>query len=138
METLRTHPGMNKSRLGEAVGLSWATTTYHLKILETQGAVHLERRGRRDVLCFPVGVPVRFRPWLATLLDTSSLRVLDALGHDELGVAELSRRRGLSESALRRQLGRLEGAGIVLKRGQLRPRFARNPELPEPSQDTDR
>jgi DNA-binding transcriptional ArsR family regulator len=132
MEILRRHPGMNQTRLCEAVGLAWATTKYHLRRLQAQGAVVLEKRGRRDILCFPVAVPIKYRPWLATLLDKDVMRVLKALGPgDEVGVLELSRRLGLSESATRRRLGRMEAEGIVRKRGKLRPVFARNPNLPD-------
>ena len=130
LRVLRDHPGMNLTRLCETVGLSWATTKYHLKLLERQGAVVLQRRGRRDVACFPVGVPDRYRPWLAALFDPESVAVLAALGRGEAGVADLSQRTGLSESATRRRLDRLHQNGLLNKRGILRPRYSRNPEVP--------
>jgi DNA-binding transcriptional ArsR family regulator len=131
LQVLRQHPGMNLSRLCRAVGLSWATTKYHLKRLEAEGAVALHRRGRRDIACFPVGVPARYRPWLAALFDPEAAAVLAALGKGEAGVADLSQRTGLSESATRRRLDRLHQNGLLNKRGMLRPRYSRNPEVPE-------
>lgn len=129
MDILRRNPGMNKTRLCKAVGLSWATTTYHLKRLKSQGAVDLQRHGRRDVLCFPVSVPAKYRAWLSTMHDEKAIRALGALGDDEAGVRELARRVGLSESAMRRRLERLHGDGILSKRGKLRPVYARNPDM---------
>ena len=131
MEALRRNPGMSLTRLCKAVGLSWATTKYHVKRLESQGAIQFERRGRRDILCFPVSVPAKFRPWLATLLDEGAMEVLRALGpRGEVGVLELSRRLGISESATRRRLNRMQESGMVQKRGQLRPVYSRNDDWP--------
>ena len=79
MQVLRERPGLNKTQLCRLVGLSWATTTYHLRRLQVQGAVELERRGRRDVRCFPVAVPAKYRPWLAALLDASSSQILETI-----------------------------------------------------------
>ena len=128
MGVLRKQPGMNKTRLCKAVGLSWATITYHLNRLQVQGAVELQRAGKRDVLCFPVSVPQRYRAWLATLHDEKAVQALDALADDEAGVRELSKRVGLSESAMRRRLVRLHENGVVRKRGVLRPLYSRNPD----------
>lgn len=130
MAALRGHPGMNQSQLCKAVGLSWATTKYHLGRLSAQGAVVLERRGRRDIRCFPVDIPERFRPWLATLHDADAVQVLHLLGAGEAGVAALAKALGWSQSAMRRRLERMAADRLVTKRGVLRPRYARHPDMP--------
>lgn len=126
MDLLRRHPGMNKTRLCKEVGLSWATTTYHLKRLQHQGAVDLQHRGKRDVLCFPVSVSPKDRAWLATLHDPTAAAALGAIGVGRAGVRELSKRIGLSESAARRRLERMHADGVLTKRGVLRPVYSRN------------
>jgi len=137
MEALRRQPGMNLSQLCNAVNLSWTTTKYHLGRLQAQGVVELQKRGRRDIQCFPIGVPAKYRPWLATLLDEEAVRILQALKDREAGVAELAKRVGLSESATRRRLERMRRDGVLAKRGKLRPRYARNPDSPEPAGEED-
>jgi DNA-binding transcriptional ArsR family regulator len=127
LATLRRNPGLNATRLARAVGLSWTTTMYHLKRLRAQGAIELQRHGRRDIRCFPVGVPAKYRSWLAALHNEKDAEVLDALGPGEAGVRELSQRMGLSESAMRRRLERLREDGVLEKRGKLRPVYLRNP-----------
>ncbi|MHB8633615.1 MAG: winged helix-turn-helix transcriptional regulator [Thermoplasmatota archaeon] len=137
MKILRQQPGVNKTQLGKAVGLSWATTSYHLKRLQSEGAVELLRHGKRDVLCFPVSVPPKYRAWLATLRDPKAILALDALGAGEAGVREISKRAGLSESAVRRRLERMRTDGVISKRGLLRPVYARNHRSEPPSEDGD-
>jgi len=124
MEILRRSPGMNKIRLCQSVGLSRATVTYHLKVLQGEGTVDLQRQGR-DVYCFPVNIPTQYRPWLTVLHDDKAKKVLEALGPEEAGVRQLALQLGLSESATRRRLERMRLVGMVRKRGRLRPRFAR-------------
>jgi DNA-binding transcriptional ArsR family regulator len=130
MQALRQKPGMNKSQLGRTVGLSWATTSYHLRVLQKRGAVLISYGRRRGLQCYPIGIPPSYRNWMATLQDPSSLRVLQAIGRDgALHLFELRARVPLSERALRRKLRRLEGDSLVVRQGLYRPRFNLNPEL---------
>lgn len=134
LHLLREKPGMNLTQLAKAAGLSWTTVKYHLRRLQVQGVVQVERFGRRDSRWFPLGVPSKYRPWLATLLDQDTLRILDVLADREAGVAELARLLGRSESAIRRRLYRMHRAGMLAKRGKLRPRYLRNSQPPESTQ----
>lgn len=137
LAALRGQPGLNKSRLCGEVGLSWATVAYHLRVLERLGAVNLERHGRRDVACFAVGVPSRYRRMFATLLDANAARIMQALGHDRaLGVTEISQQVHLSQATVRRQLARMRERGLVVKQGKLRPRFTANPEARQAMDET--
>ncbi|MHB8634614.1 MAG: winged helix-turn-helix transcriptional regulator [Thermoplasmatota archaeon] len=128
MEALRRNPGMSKRALAAAVGLSWATTTYHLDRLAKAGAVELVRFGRRDIQCFPAGVPHSHRRLLAALREQRAALVLAALTERDVGVRELAMRLGLSESATRRRLQSLCKDGIVVRQGVLRPRFSLSPQ----------
>jgi DNA-binding transcriptional ArsR family regulator len=130
LQALRHSPGMNTSELRAAVGLAWATVAYHLRVLQRQGAVHLEpkRRGHR---CFPVDIPARHRGLVSALRDPHTARVLGALLRgDAMGISQLSSTLGLPEHSVRRRLVDLQGSGLVVKRGELRPRFSIHPDLP--------
>lgn len=130
MEALRRQPGMNMSQLCKAVDLNWTTTKYHLKRLQSQGVVELQRAGRRDVRCFPVGIPSKYRPWFATLRDPGAVQVLRFLKGREAGVAAIARELAASEDAARRRLERMLAQGLLTKRGTFRPRYARHPDCP--------
>jgi DNA-binding transcriptional ArsR family regulator len=133
LSALRANPGMNKSELHLTIGLSWTTIAYHLKILERQGAIHLAHE-KRDVFCFPVDIPQRYRDMLSTLRDDNATRILGALLEDDaIGITELSASLGMSQKMVRKHLGRLHESGLVVKRGELRPRFTKCPGLPTDS-----
>lgn len=123
---------MNKAQLRRAVGLAWTTAAYHLLRLERKGAVHLERKSNAT-LCFPIGIPARFRPWLALLQDPDACRILDALNNGRRSVTQISQTTGLSEAAVRRHLKRMIQAGIVTQHGKFRPRYSTEVQTGNPS-----
>lgn len=130
LEALRRAPGMNTSELRQAVGLAWATVAYHLRVLERQGFVHLQPK-RRGWLCFPIDIPVRQRGVVAALRDPDTARVLAALLEgNAMGITQLSQALGLPEHSVRSRLVHLQGSGLVVKRGELRPRFSIDPTIP--------
>ena len=132
IEALRRQPGMDISQLTRAVGLSWSTTAYHLRLLRKKGIIQIESRSRRGLQCYLAGTPTAYRPWMATLRDESSVRVLRALERNRwLRMFEIRARVHLSERALRRKLRQLQEDHLVIKRGHFQPRFALSPELPE-------
>jgi predicted transcriptional regulator len=130
LEALRRQPGMNTSELRAEVGLAWATAAYHLKVLQRQGFVHLEPK-RRGHLCFPIDIPAHYRGLVWALRDPDTARVIAALlnGH-AMGISQLSNSLGLSEQSVRTRLANLHGNGLVVKRGELRPRFSLHPGIP--------
>ena len=131
LEALRRSPGMNTSELRTSVGLAWATAAYHLRVLQRQGFVHLEPK-RRGHLCFPVDIPPRHRGLVSALRDQHTARVLGALLRgDSMGISQLSSVLGLPEHSVRKRLLDLQGSGLVVKRGELRPRFSIHPDLPQ-------
>ena len=129
LQALRHSPGMNTSELRAEVGLAWATAAYHLKVLQRQGFVHLEPK-RRGHLCFPIDIPAHHRGLVWALRDSDTARVIAALleGH-AMGISQLSSSLGLSEHAVRTRLANLHGNGLVVKRGELRPRFSLHPGI---------
>ena len=122
---------MNKAQLRRAVGLAWTTVSYHLLRLQRQGAVNLERRAA-VTLCWPIGIPARFKPWLELLQDPEACLVLDALAAGRQSLAQLAKRTGLSDDAVDRRLKRLIQAGVVHKHGTFRPRFSTEVQPPKP------
>jgi len=123
LEALRQRPGMNKAQLRRFVGLAWTTVSYHLLRMQRQGVVDLDRRAT-VTLCWPVGIPTRFRPWLELLHDPEACRVLDVLATRRHSLAQLAKATGLSAATVDRRLKRLIQAGVVRKHGIYRPRFS--------------
>ncbi len=129
LDALRQHPGMNTSEIRQQTGLSWATVAYHLRILERQGWVSFERK-KRGVVCFPAGIPANYRHMLAALRDSDTARILGTLlDEGAKGIAQLSEHLGLSQQSVRHRLIRLHETGLVVKRGELRPRFSVHPDV---------
>ncbi|MCA1818765.1 MAG: winged helix-turn-helix transcriptional regulator, partial [Halobacteriales archaeon] len=127
LDAIRKRPGLNKNQLRRAVGLAWTTTEYHLRILARQGFLLLDPQAR-DVRLFAVGIPARFRPWFAALLNDNRLRILRELESGELPFKTLRDRLAFDEDNLRRILGQMITEGVLVKRGRFRPRYAIHPE----------
>lgn len=123
LTALRDRPGINKAQLRRQTGLAWTTVSYHLHVLHKGGFVQFERK-RGAIQCFPIGIPARFRPWLALLQDAGACRVLDALAQGRQSVAQISTKTGLSQPAVRRHLQRMLTTGVVRQHGTFRPRFS--------------
>lgn len=114
-------PGIHVAQLAERLGVSWHTACYHLGVLAKARHIQLEKQGRERRV-FPAGMPARHRQWLAALRTEQAADVLRMLVRDpRLSVPTLSRRMGFSEKIVRRQIERLADAGLVSRRGELRP-----------------
>lgn len=119
-------PGVHVSELGERTGLSWHTIAYHLRILARAHAISVDK-GQRERRVFPAGIPAAQRAWLAALRGARAHEVLRHLLDDpRQGITSLSRRMGFSEKIVRRQVARLAEAGLVDRRGQVRPVYELN------------
>ncbi|MEA3165232.1 MAG: hypothetical protein QOJ26_76 [Thermoplasmata archaeon] len=128
-------PGVHVSLLAERVGLSWHTTMYHLRVLDGRRLVHVDK-SERERRAFPRGLPPAHRAWLAAMRDDDAAEVLRLLMEDpRQTIPALSRRMGHSEKVVRRQVANLAQAGLVQRRGQMRPVYelsrAAQPELSE-------
>jgi predicted transcriptional regulator len=118
---VQTDPGVHVSELVARTGLSWHTVAYHLRILVRQHAVAVEKENRERRV-FPAGIPALQRAWLAALRGPRAAEVLRMVaGQPGLGISALSRRIGFSEKIVRRQVANLARAGLLERRGQLRP-----------------
>jgi DNA-binding IclR family transcriptional regulator len=123
LQVVRQDPGIHVSLLAKRAGLSWQTTRYHLRILQTQGLVQVDKGGR-ERRAFPLGVSTTHRSWLAALRTGEAAQVLRLL-LTEPGqtIPALSRRMGHSEKVVRRQIANLSQAGLVQRKGHLRPLY---------------
>lgn len=135
LDTVKEDPGIHVSMLAQRIGLSWHTTMYHLRLLERRRLVQVDK-GDRERRAFPTGVPAAHRAWLAALRVGEAAEVLRLLQQDpRQTIPGLSRRMGYSEKVVRRQMANLSQAGLVHRRGQLRPVYelsrAAGPELAE-------
>lgn len=123
LKEVRGDPGIHISMLAKKAGLSWQTTRYHLRILQAQGLVQVDKGGR-ERRAFPLGVSTTHRSWLAALRTGEAAQVLRLLLADPgQTIPALSRRMGHSEKVVRRQIANLSQAGLVQRRGHLRPLY---------------
>lgn len=134
LQAVRQDPGIHVSLLAKRAGLSWQTTRYHLKILASQGLVQIDKGGR-ERRAFPLGVSTTHRSWLAALRTGEAAQVLRLLLADPgQTIPALSRRMGHSEKVVRRQIANLSNAGLVQRKGHLRPMYepaVHSPDLAE-------
>jgi predicted transcriptional regulator len=135
LAAVQADPGIHVSLLAERVGLSWHTTMYHLRVLDRRRLVQVDKSDR-ERRAFPRGVPPVHRAWLAALRGDEAAEVLRLLMEDpRQTIPALSRRMGHSEKVVRRQVANLAEAGLVQRRGQMRPVYelsrAAEPELAE-------
>jgi predicted transcriptional regulator len=123
LQAVREDPGIHISLLAKKAGLSWQTTRYHLRILAAHGLVQVDKGGR-ERRAFPLGVSTTHRSWLAALRTDEAAQVLRLLLADPgQTIPALSRRMGHSEKVVRRQIANLSQAGLVQRRGHLRPLY---------------
>jgi predicted transcriptional regulator len=135
LAAVQADPGLHISLVAERTGLSWHTTMYHLKLLERRRLVQVDKGGR-ERRAFPAGLPAVHRTWLAAMRLAEAGDVLRLLLRDpRQSIPGLSRRMGHSEKVVRRQMAHLAEAGLVHRRGQMRPVYevsrAAAPELAE-------
>jgi len=123
LDAVRQDPGIHVAELARRVGLPWRTTSFHLAALERQGALVSYRRDRERHL-FPAGVPDLHRDWLAALRSDNAQEVLHLLSDCPWqSIPQISRRTGFSQKVVRRQIANLVEAGLVQRRGTLRPEY---------------
>ena len=78
---VEAEPGIHIAELAQRTGLSWHTTAYHLRLLEKQRVVSLEK-GQRERRAFPAGIPDLHRRWLAGLRTDKAAELLRSLLED--------------------------------------------------------
>lgn len=126
LAAIQADSGIHVAELAKRAGLSWHTTMYHLRILQRRRLVEVEK-GDRERRAFPAGLPATHRAWLAALRVGDAAEVLRLLQQDpRQSIPGLSRRMGYSEKVVRRQIANLAQAGLVQRRGQLRPVYELN------------
>lgn len=135
LDAVRARGGLHKSELRRIVGIGWGNLGHHLQVLERQGLVQLEGRGRL-VWVFDAAVPHGERDRLVATRPGVAQRLLAALGmRDRVTVGSLSQELDLSKKVIRRHLGELERAGVVQRRKGHPPSFAPKPPAPPPAED---
>ena len=135
LAAVQADPGIHVSQLATATGLSWHTTMYHLRLLERRRLLQVDKSDR-ERRAFPTGLAPTHRAWLAALRSDEAAEMLRLLQQDpRQTIPGLSRRMGHSEKVVRRQIANLSQAGLVHRRGQMRPVYeltrTAEPELAE-------
>ena len=128
-ELIQAEPGIHVAELAQRLAVSWHTAAYHLGVLVKTRVVQLEK-GDRERRAYPAGISARHRQWLAALRADQAVEVLrNLMEGTPLSVPVLSRRMGFSEKIVRRHVERLADAGLLQRRGELRPVYEANPNL---------
>jgi DNA-binding transcriptional ArsR family regulator len=120
-------PGLSVAELAARANLTWRSTAYHVRLLQRAKAVEVEQGGRTRRV-FPAGLPVKHRQWLSALRIGEASEVLRLLiAEPNQTIPGLSRRLGYSDKVVRRQVANLAEAGLLERRGSLRPVYDLNP-----------
>jgi predicted transcriptional regulator len=132
LRRLQQLPGLTKAQLQRQLGISWTTASYHLRVLERQGRLTHERRGR-STHWYVRDIPPSHRFLLAVLRGDGQQHLLQRiLARPNRGLTELSRESGQSRKVVRRQLRHLVDAGLVSKSDGFRARYVAPPSPLEP------
>jgi Winged helix DNA-binding domain len=110
-EYVREHPGASFSAVRDAVGLQNGTAAYHLGVLEKQGMLHSESRGRRH-LYFSSGDPTL---WHDVPLSPLQAAILEAVRTTPgMGVRDLGRVLGRGASSVSYNVRVLSRLGLLM------------------------
>lgn len=127
---VRARRGLHKSELARLVGIGWGNCGHHLRVLEREGLVDLEGRGRLTWV-FDSALPRRERDLLVATRPSAARRLLVALGvRDRVTVGSLAEELALSKKVIRKHLGALARIGAVERSGGNPPSFAKAPPPP--------
>ncbi len=120
---IQADPGVHKSDICRLTGLSWGTVSHHISRLHGSGRIRLHRMNNRALL-FPLDVPRERWEEMAVLRNPQAVQVLDLLVREPRAtVPRLAELLGASAKSIRRTLANLQNAGLIAKRGQVRPQF---------------
>ncbi len=127
---VRAHPGATVQAVAEGLAIAWSTAAYHLRVLEREGFLAGERRGRHRRF-FAAGEPAA-REALDVADHPTARRILRAVA-DSPGLAQkdLAAIAGITPSTAAWHLERLRAAGLLVaerdwrsRRYRVGPRFA--------------
>ena len=122
-EAVQAHPGLHQAEIARALGLGETTAEHHLHNLVGAGLLSRQEHGG-FVRYYPAvqgavaegAVPPRARSQLAVLRQTRPLQIAaQLLRQDDVPMAELAQRVGLSPSATTYQVAKMEQAGLVAR-----------------------
>lgn len=123
LAAVHTDSGIHISELAVGTALSWHAIAHHLRVLQREGKVVVEKTGRNRHV-FPAGVPASHRRWLAATRSERAMAVLRALlTGAAFDLSTLASRVPMGQKVLRRHLGDLDRAGLVERRGTWRPTY---------------
>lgn len=114
LHIVRADPGIHVRRLSLLTGMSWNACQYHLRTLESAGALSSRKVGPKVCWYDRRDGAFQNKTAAALLRDRRNLRVARAVS-DEPGQsqAHLAKRLGYPPSSVHRRLRRLEAAGLV-------------------------
>lgn len=123
LHIIHERPGLTKSELSKASGLSWGTVTYHLDVLKESGSIHpLKDSGRLRI--FPPGIPPEEIRWISALRLELGKKIAQELAQTGSAQAyELAEALDASSKVIRRHLHAMHEAGTLKKTGSIRPRY---------------
>jgi predicted transcriptional regulator len=112
LHRVEEHPGIHKSALARALGISWGTLSHHLRVLERRKLLRIHPE-RRECYLFPIRLGEQEIGWLLALRDEGGRIATSLQEHPGRSATELGRLLQLEGRVVRRRLADLVGSGIV-------------------------
>lgn len=123
LEALRSCRGIHKSGLCRQIRIGWGNVGHHVNVLETQGQITTETRGRLLWLFLP-GLSKAERDWIVATTPHQRNRILAVLGFRErASIRTLSEELAVSKKVIRTHLGHLESVGAIKQGEGYPPKF---------------
>lgn len=111
---VRERPGIGPQEIGQALGMNWGVTSYHLDRLEGAGLLTSQRVGKARCYFVPGAMPREAQAQVGLFRGDTTRRVAQLVREKPgIGQSELAAALGLSASATSKQLSRLETAALV-------------------------
>lgn len=113
---IQANPGAHPSAIGQAVGIGWGTTVYHLGRLEERGLVSATKRGTMKCYFASGTTPVADRAEVVALKHPTAAAIADFVrAHPQARQKDVAEALGLSAALVSWHVGRLETAGVLSK-----------------------
>lgn len=116
LQLLREHPGCDVATLSRLLGLSYKSTSHHVRVLRRAGLIRVASHGRRVIVSLTGSEERALR---AVILEQPLRAAVarEVAGHPGIRQADLARRLGVGRSTLHRHVTTLRRAAVIEQRG---------------------
>jgi predicted transcriptional regulator len=124
LREVESNPGITQLELRDQFEMAWGTVHYHVRKLRDYGRVKAYTQEPRTHLFSPE-IPDEVMPAIAALRRDRAEEILNAIESPKQSF-ELQNDLGLGKNVVKAHLVRLHAAGLVVKEGQVRAKYAKN------------